>query len=613
MSSRQVRWRDETLSLALVLGLATVFFLAFFNRFAGVRSGDGEYGGGLALLAGRLPYRDYFTSGPPLNQIKSAIELAVFGKALIVSRAAGVAERLLIAAVLYVWLRLSFSRLATAVATVVTVIVSAGDRTDPIASYNHDAIFFAMLCGLMATLAFERVRIGKSAAGAGFALASGCAAGLSALTKQTVGLGTLVGVLVVGTLAFAYTGGARRAMVWVTAFVAGAAVPVVATGFYLQRLGVLSAALNMLFVSAPKAKAGRPLDFLTRDVAIGIDNWPWVLLAVIAMAMSAGAIRRSLLAAGVEERADRRQLLFVGCGCFALLAGGILLSLTPLPAVWNFSKGPVYYTFAGTAIVGLAVIVGAMRRLADTERLWRLGILATVGWCVAFTLSLSWPAFEAMTLPGLGLLLAAAVDGVRRGRPVLYALLGVTVFFQMREKLDLPFSFDNQDEPSVRFATQSSSLPGLRGMRLPAETVRLLESSTRVMRSRAQGEDTVFTYPEMSLVYSLSGKVAPTWSGSHNIDTTNDDFARQEAGRLLQRQPVVILYARPTEEQLRDAESTWRHGARSGQRDLMHALDCLTSQYQLVDTFQLLPQDVPIRLYARAESQNEPVACPLMK
>ena len=137
--------------------MAALFFFSFFNRFAGVRSGDGEYAGGVALLAGRLPYRDYFTAGPPLNQLKSAVELAVFGKALIVSRAAAVVERLGIAALLYCWLRRSFSRHAAAVAAFVTIVVSAGDRTDPLASYNHDAILFAMVCGYAASLALDTV------------------------------------------------------------------------------------------------------------------------------------------------------------------------------------------------------------------------------------------------------------------------------------------------------------------------------------------------------------------------------------------------------------------------------------------------------------------------
>src|ERR1700761_5833283 len=144
--------RGEAVPVALLLALSSLFFFSYFNRFAGLRSGDGDFSGGMAMLAHRLPYRDYYTAGPPLNQIKSAMELAVFGKTLLVVRLAAVAERLVIAALLYAWLRRIFSSWASAIAALVTIIVSAGDHTDPLASYNHDAILFAILCGFLASL-----------------------------------------------------------------------------------------------------------------------------------------------------------------------------------------------------------------------------------------------------------------------------------------------------------------------------------------------------------------------------------------------------------------------------------------------------------------------------
>jgi hypothetical protein len=597
------RWREEGWPLFLVLALAAIFFLSFFNRFAGIRSGDGDYGGGMAFLAGRLPYRDYFAAAPPLTQLKSAIELGLLGKTLIVSRAAGVAERLAIAALLYVWLRRSFSKTGAAIASLVTIIVSAGDRTDPVASYNHDAILFAMLCGFTASIAMDSVKTRRFLM---LAAAAGAAAGLSTLTKQTVGLGTALGVLLVGVLACLSRFGVRRAALWSIAYLAGAAGPILTLALYLRHLGLLNAALQMLFVKGPAAKASHPLDFVTREIHIAIDNWVWVLLATIALLMSAKPILRSLRTPSAPVDTTRALWLRLGLAGFLVIAVAELLALTPLPAVWNFSKGPVYYAFVGTAIVGVAVIVTALRRRAGSERLWQIAILATVAWCVAATLSLSWPAFEAMTLPGLGLLLAAGVDGVRKGRPILYALLAITVFFQVREKLDLPFAFDHQDEPSVRFATGTSTLAELRGMRLPPETIRLLDETTLTMQTRASAGETVFTYPEMGILYSLSGRNPPTWAGSHNIDVVADSLAREDSLRLLQARPRVILYARPSLDQLREEEATWRHGVPSGQRDIIAALDCLVPHYQLVDTFQLKPGDNLIRLYVRPAEDSSP-------
>src|ERR1700753_2331926 len=91
----------DLLPVLTVCALTALYLFSFFNRFAGLRSGDGEFGGGMVFLAGLRPYRDYFTAGPPLNQFKSAIELAIFGTLLIVSRTIAVSERLLIASTLY--------------------------------------------------------------------------------------------------------------------------------------------------------------------------------------------------------------------------------------------------------------------------------------------------------------------------------------------------------------------------------------------------------------------------------------------------------------------------------------------------------------------------------
>lgn len=89
---------------AALIFLPLLFFVSYFNRFAGLRSGDGEYTSGVIFLRGIVPYRDYFLIAPPFNVLKSALLLKTFGTALIVSRSAGVAERLLIAVVLFRWL-----------------------------------------------------------------------------------------------------------------------------------------------------------------------------------------------------------------------------------------------------------------------------------------------------------------------------------------------------------------------------------------------------------------------------------------------------------------------------------------------------------------------------
>lgn len=589
--------KSEVIPIALLLTLALLFFLSYFNRFAGLRSGDGEFAGGVAVLEHRLPYRDYYTAGPPLNAIKAALELGLFGKTLFVSRLAGVFERLSIALALYLWLRRLFSTRAAMLACLTAIIVSAGDRTDPLASYNHDAIFLAILCGLAACISMDSKDVRRAM---WLSACAGIAASLSIVSKQTVGLGAAASVGAIAAIAVFRLNGARRAALWCGGFLSGLVFPLIALAACLAHFGVLRACLTMLFVSGPAAKASSPVIFLQREWMVAAGNFVWIALAVIAIVLSARAVWRSMHHA--NDREDGLAWFAIGLGGLAVIGTAEVLAFTSLPALRDFGKSSVYFAMVGSALLGIYALLYALRaRREDSQRVLQVALFSALSWSVAATLSLSWPAFEAMTLPGLGLLLAAAIDGARPlGRGFLYLVMAAMIFIQVREKLGLPFAFDHQEEPAVRFATYASSQPMLRGMRLPEEEIRLLDDVTAAARTaRSHGVNSGFTYPEMSLIYPLSGLQSPTQSGSHNIDVVQDAFAREEAARLLNAQPTVIVYSRPSESDLRADEAIWRNGRTSGQRDLVAALDQIVASYRLVGIYRLRPDDNPIRLYVR--------------
>jgi hypothetical protein len=581
--------------ISALVGLTLFFLLSFFNRFAGLRSGDGEYSSGMALLSGILPYRDYFDVGPPLNIVKSALILKAFGGALIVSRVAGVLERLLIALLLFRWLVQLFRPWHALAASVVTIIVSTGDPTDPIASYNHDAILFAMIAGLAASLALEGVSERRTML---LAIVSGASAALSLLSKQTVGLGAVVCVGMAGAILLTKTDGVRRAAVWCLSFAAGGALPLAATALWLWRMHVLGAFLQMLFVAGPAAKAGHSSEFLIREAVVASINWKRLLAAVIGLALSWRAIRRGLQAKDPRVTAGWAQAAWVVAG-LVIIGTAEALAYTTLPALRNFSKCAVYYVLVGLTI-WLATQMVWLFRAGITRRVAQSILFGAVAWSIAVMLSLSWPAFEPMALPGLGFLLAATLDGVRdryRWFPLL--LMAAMVFLQVREKLDEPFGFGHQNEAAVRFANTASPEPQMRGMRFPPQMVRFLDDTVALVSTQTRPGDTIFTYPEMGLLYPLTGRQPPTWATSHNIDVINDAFARDEAERLIRARPKVIIYGRLPETAREEEERVWRGGARSGQRDIVAAVEGLAEGYRLSGTYVIAPGAPPIEVYVR--------------
>lgn len=587
--------REQWLPVVLMLALSGAYFLSFFNRFVGLRSGDGEFGGGMAFLNGQMPYRDYYTAGPPLNAIKAALELAVFGKLLIVTRVFAVIERLLIAWLLYAWLRKLFSRESSAVAAFATIVLSAGDHTDPLASYNHDAILFAMVAGFLASYAIGRTDHDWMAV---LGLASGVAAALSSLTKQTVGLGCAIVIFAVTMAAVWRIQSGRAALRWGVGYIFGFGMPIAGMGGYLWHAGVLRACLTMLFISGPAAKASAPHAFLLREWSVASANPEWILPAVAGVILCAGIVWRGF-ARRRKEAIKGRWMILAVCGAFVIALGEGVARWTNF-AVYDTSKFVAYFALLGAIGWCVVAIVQGVRRGAMGIRMWQVALFAAVSSASAATLSLSWPIFEAMILPGLGLLFAAGLDGAGpRARRVLYLASAMLVFFSVWEKSNLPFSFGHENEPQTRLAVDRSEQPMLRGMRFSAAEVRLLDETTRAMRNATASGETVFTYPEMGLLYSLSGARYPTWSGSHNIDVISDVFARQEAARLLATKPAVVLYAHPSEANLRSEEMIWRGGNRSGQRDIVDALDTIVSHYRLQDSFVLREGDPVIRLYVK--------------
>lgn len=581
--------------VAILIGLALMFFLSFFNRFAGLRSGDGEYGGGMALLSGLLPYRDYFTAGPPLNALKSALILKVFGQALIVSRIAGVLERLLIAVVLFRWLVQLFRPWHALAATFVTIVVSSGDLTDPIASYNHDAVLFAMLSGLTASLVLDGGAMRRIF---WLSAVSGAFATLSLLSKQTVGLGAIACVALAVGILLAKMDGIRRAGLWCVGFAIGSVFPLVGLVLWLWRNHILRTFLRMLFVTGPAAKAGHSSEFLVRAAVVAVVYWKWLLLGGFGFMLSWRAIRRGLEAADSRVTTWRARVIWISAGVL-VVGTAQLLAYTKLPVVHNVSKSSVYYVLLALTI-WLGGQIGWLFRAGLSRRAAQAILFGALAWSISVMLSLSWPAFELMTLPGLAFLLAATLDGVRdrfRWAPML--LMAALVFFQVREKLDKPFGFGQQDEAAVRFANAVSTQPQLRGMRLPVPMVKFLDDTVSLVAAETKPKDTIFTYPEMGLLYTLTNRKPPTWAPSHNIDVINDAFAREEAKTLLRSRPAVIVYYRIPEESLRADEWLWRGGKPSGQRDLIAAVESLVSGYKLARTYVVAPGNFPIQVYVR--------------
>ena len=595
------RW--TVIAGAIVSALVTLFFLMlFWNRFLGLRSGDGGFTGGVFFLKGILPYRDFYSPTPPLFLFRSALVLAIFGKLPIVMRSFGIFERVILSLLLYGWLVRFFRVKDAALAALVTMVVSAGDFADPVSSYNHFTILLAIASGLAASYALDQDRTKHVLVAIG-----GLAGVLSLLclaSKQTIGLGVTFAIPVVVGLCLMRLEGVRKAMQFLAGFAAGWLFAAGVLLSWMAHFGILRAFLTQAFIVGPAAKASHPGDFVVRTFLILRGSRLAALIALVVLAIWWGALRRS----ENEEKKDTHTNSLKGVLLALLLGLGTIVASSTVLLPWNSrvlrrfppqmpAKPMIYASLIGT---GLLMFYYAWRFLSGnlSRRQSQFALFAAIAFIVAFMTSLSFPLFEAMTIPGLGLILVVLLNDFEGWRRFgVYAVCGVLLFCETQFKERLPFGFEGWDEPPVKEATVASSLPELRGFLLPPSTVDFVDSTIRIISEYSTAKDTIFVSPDLGFFYGATERMPATFSGSHNMDVAPDSFVKQEAERLLRARPAVLIYGPVSDSLLRWEETLWRHGKPSGQRDLIAAVETLAREYRLVRTFN--PCGNPVYVFVR--------------
>jgi len=522
--------------------------------------------------------------------------LLLFGKGYIVSRAFGVFERVLLALLVYLWLARLFRAGHAALASIATVVVGSGDIADPISSYNHEAILWAVASGLLASYVLESGRaVNRTFV---FSFASGLCAALSCTTKQTIGIGVTAAVLITVGACLLRLNGARRSIIFCLGFSFGWALVMAGLVVWLSSFGILGAFLFDVFQQGPAAKAAHSSDFLFRANHLFWQSFRPAVLAMLAVIVAAPAWWLSGRN-GKSSSQSMRDVAIVLVAAVSAVAVAAGLSYAGYAPGRQLLTGCTYFTFFSVIAIP-TFYFGALLYGRLSKREAQFLLYAAVSFAVAVMLSLSWPVFEAMVVPGLGLLIAAAIEGYPAsvGR-LFYAIAAITIFFATLLKLNVPFGFAWYREAPVWQANTPSTLPQMQGFLLPAPVVRLIDGTVRIINEHSTKADTIFTYPEFALFYALSGRSCPTMTCSHNIDVVSDDLARAEARRLLEKRPAVLIYYRISEQHLKGEEILWRRGKRSGQRDIMQAMETLIGKYQLAGTFYVPPYEEPIVVYVR--------------
>ena len=582
--------RTSSLAAALPVLFCLAFILLWWNRYLAVTNDGWHFLHGLQISNGRIPYRDFFLFIPPLHPLKEAALIALFGNHLIGPQILGIIERLIEALVLFLWLREMFTPFTASLSTLFTMCLFLGDPSETLSSLHEEAVFFPLLVC---------VSLCQALRGRGTSLwifLAGMFAGLSILSKQTSGAAaTLAGVALFPAVIWSMRG-IRRALRDQAPFLLGWIIPVGAVCCWLAVNNALGAFVADTLTQGTAAK-GSLAQMLTRParmIAGDVYERRYLAVALFALAVS-------LL---IAFRARRREAAFLEdekpwTVWLAATAAGVLIVSwllstpafpTPRP-MWRDSVQSI------TALIGEAGCLGIflvnlpafLRRKLSPGRA-ACFFIGGFSFLNAFLLSLSWPVFVSMLFPGFAFVFALVLSRMSMVRfrlplrivAVLLSAIGMTLVCW--GKLETPFFWGGWREPNVRRATVRLDYPELAGMRVSPETAAFVNSVAGAIQAHSSPGDPIFVYPHIPIFYILAHRTPPTLSFIHFIDTTPDFVAEQDARRLLDHPPAVIVWFDQNETEVREGELNFRGGRRSGQRSIIAAIQQLSSTYSIVNT-----------------------------
>lgn len=590
--------------LALLLG----YMLFWWNRGIQLNSNGLPNLAARAMLDGKFPYLDFHYWCPPGHLLIWTAITATFGDRLIYVRVFAVAERLAIFAIVYIWLSRIFSPRAAFFGTFAAGIGFSSDIADVIAHYDFDSVLASVLAGLSASIATtSRHRYARA-----FYFLAGIFAGLCMVAKQTQGVG-MFGLLLVIFLLVNRSRGLGFTLRTVLEYLVGWAAPTGLVAYWLVSGGAWHAFIQEAFLQGASSK-GTMREILLRPILT--MTFDWLLLVAFIGAASLMCLYGLFVlrekrsgAPPTNAVSGRAWTLWVACLLSLALAFAAAWWL-PVPGVFGLvelfliliSAICIFIGFYGSAAIALRYTYMAIRGQLDevSRGKW---ILASVSALTAYMFSLSWAAYEKMLIPSFAFVLALALDrqlksGFRVRSLAVIALGLVLASSAAFRKLTWPYTWENWVDGPIKEETLKSAFPELTGLRVTAETDAFLEKVTRTIAAHSRPDQSILCFPNYALFYVLAHRAPATFAFMHWFDIVPDALAKEEAKRIQEHPPAVILFVDLPEEIIQVKEMSYRGGRRSGQRDMIAAIQSLPG-YHVIETVAIPHISYPLKIYAR--------------
>jgi hypothetical protein len=591
--------RDLAIGLGISLVIIGVYNALFFNRYLPFTEGwFSVYVH--CILDGAIPYRDFHFFLPPLYPLILTIFTHIFGAGFLALRVLGIAVALSITSMLFLLLSRLFPAYIACIATIVSVVYYQSN----VAFFGYNYISFLHLFALLGTLLIckyydhddhsLRSREGRLASALLFC--AGVLGALVFLIKQSDGSFVLLFSFLAVVISAYAKEGLRKGLGTVAIYSAGILIPMLALLIWLVSNGILRSFWDQVLVGASSSKGGLfAIVFAWIPRLFTLENVAGLIVAILTIiALRIYCFPQGFALGRLGDRKHRTHFLPTSRMLVMFSVVLILFILCILLPFWNMGLSHelnknhflnfFYYRvllitgFTGSLLLFCVFLFKVIREKKASYL--DIFIVSTVSLGLLWSTSTSAAVGEMGMILALGLLLGCLSfipSYFNLSKIVSLILCAFLVLFCASQKYIRPYYWWGLTQPDIRTTSTPLDSEYLDGFIVSEQTARVYSEVTSIVERYTKPGDPIYTFPNIPIFYLLTDRYPNTFAIVSWFDVLPDNLAVDDAKRLIESPPKVIIYLDVPESVWRAHEQMFRNGEMSGQRMIKEAIMYLAS------------------------------------
>lgn len=525
--------------------------------------------------SGLLPYRDIPMWAPPLNVLIIKYVSKFLGDSLSVYIIMGIVSKILICVLLYHLLSLKYNLIVSSVSSAVGGIVFATWWFN-CNWFSWNEIGFAV--GFITAIILVHIinNIEKNNFFFLFFL-TGILCGISIVSKQTLGILTFFLVLCV--IIFLFKVGVRVSISvkYAIASLLGCFLIFSCMAIWLYEQGILIEAWNSTTSSAIQGKGGLDTALLGHFRNIKNELFASIPFAIYCFI---SFLLFFMLGTGQTKKENLQLIFLVFSIPVVIICAYIYAQISSYENYYLFFKFRqiclVYGAFFQLliTIISLYYAILVIFRRHITKDIFNKCIVFGIIFLISYGMSMS-QASSDLAYYNYALAIAWLLYksyGSRIKTFIIIPFILICVFSSSTKKFSSSYFWYNWWGTPVSEAKYESNIPVLTGIKLGFEEKMAFEIIANIVNRFTKPDDPVFIFNNAQLFYLIADRKPYTKFATHHIDTTLDSYALEDAKKIQEAPPKIIIYLREPEYIQSFFEQAYRHGQPSGLREIDKAI-----------------------------------------